>query len=94
LPEFLGSGKPVDKGVGLKFSDGKGNHIRISKANPEANFPSQKVDYVKITKDGKVIGIDGKPILEVENGLTPSQNPRSHIPLNEWIKSWKSGFQK
>jgi hypothetical protein len=74
--------------VGIKWiKDTKGQDvIRINKGDVGASFPSQRVDYVKIIHNGKVIGRDGNPIMGKENGLDPADNPRAHIPKDEWVK--------
>jgi hypothetical protein len=76
----------ANDGTGIKFNTGKADNIRIMKANPNAKFDSQKVDYVKLTRGGQVIGRDGKPILKTDNIPNPSQTENAHIALSDWIK--------
>jgi hypothetical protein len=82
------SAKFADEGIGIKFNTGKADNIRIMKADPKAPFDSQKVDYVKLTRGGQVIGRDGKPILESATIKSPASEENAHISLQEWIK-WK-----
>jgi hypothetical protein len=81
--------QPSKGGIGIKVGD-KQNSIRIMQGKPNGH-DSQKVDYVKITKNGQVIDKNGKPILgeEMVNGVNfnPADNPRSHITLSDWLKS-------
>ncbi|MEQ9115695.1 MAG: hypothetical protein RLN62_02755 [Rickettsiales bacterium] len=79
----------ANEGIGIKFQDS--NHARVSirvmKASPISNHASQRVDYVKVTYNGDVIGRDGVKIPDVKGGKT-SHLEQAHIPLNEWLK-WK-----
>ena len=87
LQQQLGKGAPSRNGVGWRWRS-KGAEIRVQRGNPASSNPAQRVDYVKITADGKVIGRNGKPITSGK----PGQSPESHIPLSEWLNwgSWKS----
>jgi len=95
IPEFLGKGRVTDKGEGVKWSDGtKGNNvIRINQGDPKADYPSQRVPYVKLVRNGQVIGRDGKPILRSPTIHKSSKHPDAHIPLSEWIK-WTTEWTK
>jgi len=95
IPEFLGKGQINNKEAGVKWSDGtKGNNaIRINQGDPKANYPSQRVPYVKIVRNGQVIGRDGKAILRTRDIPKPKDHPDAHIPLSEWIK-WSTEWTK
>ena len=86
VPQNLGRGVPVDKGQGIKWSNGeKGKDvIRMQKSNPSADHPSQRVDYVKIIHNGKVIGRNGQEIKATQSCPKPSETPEAHIPLHEF----------
>ncbi len=97
IPEFLVKNEAsANRGIGIKWSgtadkgrtDKGQNYIRIDKGNPNAEFPAQRVDHVRINSGGKVIGKDGKVVKKTDEFLKPSKNPESHIPLEEWLR-WK-----
>ena len=62
------------------------------KGNPNSIYESQRVDYAKITSNGRVIGRDGLPVIE-RNGIKTSHMEEAHIPLVE-LKNWKGAFEK
>jgi hypothetical protein len=62
---------------------------RIDRGNPNAKFPSQRIDHVIVRKDGKVIGRDGRPI----NGSIRANPNDAHIPLIEWA-NWETWWMK
>ncbi len=82
----LGKMKPEKGGRGLKwFIEGQyDNYIKLMPANPKARWDCQKVDYVRITRGGKVIGPDQKEI----KGEKPSHTKEAHIPRSVW-RTWK-----
>ncbi len=92
IPEFLVKNEAsTNSGIGIRRSrtaDKGGNYIGIAKGNPNAKFPAQRVDHVRINSGGKVIGKDGKVVKKTDEFLNPSKNPESHIPLEEWLR-WK-----
>jgi len=95
--ELHGKGQVIntDKSKGFLWSDGEkgNNYIRIMKGDPKAEHISQHVDYVRLVRNGQVIGRDGKPIIkETIPGLKPRKNPEAHIPLSEWV-SWPEWFR-
>ncbi len=78
-------------GEGIRFrdSDSGQESVRIMKGDINADNPSQKNDYVKITSGGKVIGKDGNVINDgPSKKQSPSYHPDAHIPKNQWVK-WK-----
>lgn len=81
------AGKANKKKDGWRWEDPKnqGNTIRIDKGEPNSRTPSQQVDHVVITSNGRIIGPDGQPI----QAAKPSQTAEAHIPLTEWLK-WRS----
>jgi hypothetical protein len=88
MKEF-GDPVPNKKGTGFRWQTKHGqNDVRIDKGDPTLKYPHQQVDHVRVTRNGQVIGRDGKPILEVESCPKPSIEPDAHIPYHEWIK-WK-----
>jgi hypothetical protein len=92
IPEFLVKNEAsANRGIGIKWSgtaDKGRNYIRIDKGNPNAEFPAQRVDHVRINSRGNVIGKDGKVVKKTDEFFKPSKNPESHIPLEEWLR-WK-----
>ena len=83
---------PSRKEQGLKWADSdKGNNvIRLMKGKgAEADFDSQKEDYVKIVRGGQMLDQHGNVVSSGDDGFhNPSDNPRSHIKKSEWMK-WK-----
>jgi multidrug efflux pump subunit AcrA (membrane-fusion protein) len=80
--------KKADKGKpGVRSSDGEkgANSVRIDKGDPKSSQPSQRVDHVRVNKDGKAIGRDGKPI----SGRVKDDPENAHIPLSEY-KKWET----
>lgn len=74
---------------GSRFKDPanpKGNNVRVDKGDPKANQPSQRVDHVSETREGRKIGSDGKPIEQTPENPKPSKTGESHIPLVDWLK--------
>jgi hypothetical protein len=87
VPDFLGTGKLVDKGEGFKWQNKHAEFmVRIRKGNPNLDYPAQQVDYVKITSGGRVLDTNGTP---VDNSAVPE----AHIPLSEWLK-WEAWNKK
>lgn len=84
IPKQLGQSIPVDKGVGLRWNDNKGNSIRIMRGNPSSQYIFQRRDYIRISSNGRTIGPDGKP----RSGRA-NENPEVHIPLEDWL-TWKT----
>jgi hypothetical protein len=62
----------------------KANGIRIDQGVPHSSFPSQQVDHVIVRSGGRILGLDGKPIVG-----SLKQNPDAHIPLSDWL-NWTS----
>jgi hypothetical protein len=94
VPSGWGPGSPnrkASKGKpGWRWADPKnpaGMNIRIDKGDPNSPFESQRVDHVRITYKGKVIGPDGR---EVPSGK-PGKTRVAHIPLAEWL-NWKTWY--
>jgi RHS repeat-associated protein len=79
LPRELGRGTHSKAGDGWRWYSKK-HSVRLQRGNPESAFPSQRVDYVKITSNGKVIGRNGKVV-------SSSSAEEAHIPLAEW-RTW------
>jgi outer membrane biosynthesis protein TonB len=82
-------------GVRFEYKNARGmpqDNIRIMEGDPNAKWPSQRQDYVKITSNGKVLDWNGNPIPE-NNGIKPSNMQESHIPLHEW-KQWSEWNKK
>lgn len=93
----LGEIKPADDGAGVKWDNapqkkpGKVNDgIRIMRGKGlEAQHPSQKDDYVKIIRGGKMLDVNGDEVKPGDDGVKyPKNNPRSHINKETW-KKWK-----
>ena len=55
-------------------------------------YAHQRVDHVRITKDGKAIGLDGKPIPPTPSAPKPSQTEEAHIPLSDWVQ-WSDWYK-
>jgi RHS repeat-associated protein len=81
---------PNKKGEGRRFEDpdNKGNRVRVDKGNPDHELPSQRVDHVRVDRDGRVIGRDGKPIEPTPENPQPSKTEEAHIPWKDWIKTF------
>ena len=87
VPDFLGEGRPNQTGVGVRWHNKYGKDgVRIDRGDPTSKWPSQKVDHVRITKDGKAIGLDGQPIPPTSSAPKPSQTEEAHIPLSDWVQ--------
>jgi hypothetical protein len=89
--------KPNSSGIGIKIGD-KQNSIRIDKAVKKSRHGKilqthEKIDHVKVIRNGQTIGRDGNVIKETKQYPNTSKNPESHIPLKEWL-NWKSGLEK
>lgn len=77
--------------VGIRFLDnnnGKTHSVRIDQGNPAADLPAQRVDHVRVTHNGQVIGRDGNVIHPAPGVMDPGSHPNAHIPLDEWVQ-WK-----
>jgi hypothetical protein len=82
-------------GVRFEYKNARGmpqDNIRIMQGDPNAKWPSQRQDYVKITSNGKVIGRDGNVIEPTAEFPKPKNHPDAHIPVNEYV-NWR-GFDK
>jgi len=69
----------ADKQNGIKYQAPKNprfNEVRFMKGNPKSDFPAQRVDYVKIKKDGHYRDKLGSVVRE--------QDEAAHIPLPEF----------
>jgi hypothetical protein len=89
LPAELKIKKLAKEGIGVRMQDVSGDkfNVRIMKGKPDAEWPSQRQDYVKITSNGKVLDFNGNEISSKQY-KSPSDQPEAHIPLNKWLK-WK-----
>jgi hypothetical protein len=85
VPKDWGEGEISQDGKGWRWNPDKANSVRIEKAKPNSQYPSQQVDYVKITSGGKVIGKNGKPVNSTAEFPKPSFAPEAHIPLSNWL---------
>ena len=68
------------------------------RGNPEARWPCERVDYVKVTRNGRVLDRNGNVVPPnwydaSERMHRASHHPDAHIPLSEW-RNWKTGFEK
>lgn len=66
------------KGIGIKYQSQdhpQYNEVRIMKAKPQSDFAAQKVDYVKIIKNGVYINKEGKNVKK--------DSEEAHIPIEE-----------
>lgn len=81
---------PNKKGEGSRFEnrDNKGDRVRVDKGDPDHSLPSQRGDHVRIDRDGKVIGRDGKPIQPTQEQPKPSKTEDAHIPWKDWFKNF------
>ena len=74
---------------GIKYDGHKGDKVRIMQENPKGQL-SQQQDYVKIVSGGKMRDKFENEVKYGDNGFNNTgHNPRSHIPLSEWIE-WKT----
>jgi BirA family biotin operon repressor/biotin-[acetyl-CoA-carboxylase] ligase len=88
IPPHIDQSKSTQKGMGVRWGSKHGQDlIRIDKGNPDADTPHEKVDHVRVNSGGRVIGKDGKAILDSKVPL-PRKAPEAHIPLSEWLQ-WK-----
>jgi hypothetical protein len=86
----------TDDNIGIRFQDNMNAkyNVRIMKGKPDAEWPSQRQDYVKITSNGRVLGKDGLEIKSGKDGVKyPKNNPDAHISLNEY-KNWNEWDKK
>lgn len=89
IPDHLDTPLTTQKGMGLRWGSQHGkDSIRIDKGDPDAEFPHQKTDHVRINSNGKVIGRNGHPIQDSPSIPKPKKSPEAHIPLSEWLE-WK-----
>ncbi|WP_409463203.1 hypothetical protein [Amycolatopsis sp. GA6-003] len=89
VPGHWGEGIPNQKGVGTRWFDPanpKGTTLRIDKGNPAHKYPSQQVDHVRVTENGKIIGRGGE-VFPPGTKVTDVWE-QAHIPLDEWI-TWR-----
>jgi RHS repeat-associated protein len=84
----LGTASPSRTG-GVRFSGKKGESLRVEPGNPRSEFPSQRGPYVKETSGGKVRDINGDEVLPTREYPKPSDNPGSHIPLGDYLRTRK-----
>jgi hypothetical protein len=86
--------KAVKKGrsekPGIKWSNGKKDSVRIDKGSSSSSNPSQRVDHVRINKDGRIIGRNGKQL--PAGARVKDHGWETHIPLNEWIR-WSKWYK-
>jgi len=72
--------KSAKKGAGTRFSDPNAppgsNSVRVMRGNPNSPNPSQRVDYVKHTKSGQSVNVNGKP--------AGANTPEAHIPKDQF----------
>ncbi len=71
--------KTSKKGNGTKFTDPKnpgGNNVRVQGGNPKSPNPAQQNPYVKQTKNGKTVDVNGKQV--------PSNSTEAHIPKKDF----------
>ena len=72
--------KSAKKGAGTRFSDPNGppgsNSVRVMRGNPNSPNPSQQIDYVKHTKNGRSVDVNGNP--------AASNSPAAHIPKKDF----------
>jgi RHS repeat-associated protein len=93
IPASWGSAVPNSKGVGLRWTPDiqagvpKGMGLRIDRAVPNHQNPSQVVDHVVVIYGGQAIGRDGLPII----GSIQEAGLSSHIPYSEWI-TWSTWY--
>ena len=89
IPKAWGAGRATrGKGKGVRWSDPdnpSGNTIRIDKGHPNAEFPAQRVDQVRINYSGRPIGRSGHPL---PNG----RGAEAHIPLYKWLQ-WNDWYK-
>ncbi len=80
-PEFEKESESPESGaeVWVNPENPIGDRIRVMPGNPNSPFPGQRGPYAKVTKGGRVVGADGKPI----SGSKPSKSPESHIPIDK-----------
>ena len=98
--EFEGyNAKAAKNDVGIRIETKNARYyIRISKGKPGSNRESNKVDYVKITYEGRVIDKFGNKMSEqcfeevTKRMLNCSHHDDSHIPMEQWIK-WSKWFK-
>lgn len=76
--------KKGNKGFRL-YNEGGGDALRIMEKS------RMNKQYVKISRNGQVIGKDGNPIINNQGKLSSLEE--SHIPIEEWL-SWKSWHSK
>lgn len=95
LPEGLGSPRPNASKEGVRWVSngrsgfGRGDGVRIDRGNPNSSWPSQRVDHVRVTSGGRVIGRDGRPIEPTAQNPNPSATPEAHIPRTEY-QNWRT----
>jgi len=64
---------------GTKFLDPKNpgaNNVRVQGGNPNSSYPAQQKPYVKQTKNGKTIDVNGKQV--------DSKSKEAHIPKEDF----------
>lgn len=78
LPSRGKVGKDSKGRVTIRFADERGgNSVRIDKGDPTAVNPSQRVDHVVITSNGKSVGSGGRV-------LKDKKSAAAHISFSEW----------
>lgn len=71
--------KTSKKGNGTLFTDPKnpgGNNVRVQGGNPKSSNPAQQNPYVKQTKNGKTVDVNGKEV--------SSKSAEAHIPKKDY----------
>lgn len=76
-------GSKLADGEGLYWKNGTSN-LRIMDANPASALPSQQVQYVRLTKNGSRLDINGNPVPSTLPGgiENPDFQELTHLPLS------------
>lgn len=70
--------KPSKNGEGTKYVDPKnsGTYVRIQKAAPKAQYPHQRIDYVRWQKNGRSLDKNGN--------IVSKRSAEAHIPVKDF----------
>lgn len=82
------TGKPgKSEKLGVRWVDpsNQGNRVRIDKGDPNHGSPSQQVDHVVVSVNGRIVDKNGNVI----DAPKPSKTEEAHIPLSVWL-TWKT----
>lgn len=90
----LPGSKLADSEKGLKWTKNADNELRIMEAVPNSQWISQRVNYVRLKKNGSYLDINGNPVPTTLSGNIPNPDFQelTHLPLSEMSDNLLDNF--